>query len=62
MLNGHLHSPNFNTPSRHLSGTPEDDRTEQERIVEAEKGYAVVEKMGVAGAEAARLDDRRAMS
>lgn len=32
---------------------------EHERIVEAENGYAIVEKTGSAGAEAARLDQRR---
>lgn len=30
----------------------------QERILEAEQGYAVVEKVGTAGAEAKRLDPR----
>jgi hypothetical protein len=29
-----------------------------ERIVEAENGYAIVEKVGAAGLEAARLDPR----
>jgi len=33
----------------------EDDDANHERIVDAEQGYAVVEKIGVAGAEAARL-------
>jgi hypothetical protein len=33
-----------------------------ERIVEAERGYAVVEKVGAAGAEAARLRERGSMS
>ncbi len=36
----------------------EDDEAAHERIVEAENGYAVVEKFGVAGREAARLDPR----
>jgi hypothetical protein len=33
----------------------EDADAEDERIVEAEKGYAIVEKLGDAGVEAARL-------
>jgi len=36
----------------------EDDETTHEQIVEAENGYAIVEKIGVAGREAARLDPR----
>lgn len=36
----------------------EDEKASYERIVEAERGYAVVEKVGSAGAEAARLDSR----
>jgi hypothetical protein len=36
----------------------EDAETTNERIVEAENGYAIVEKIGVAGREAARLDPR----
>lgn len=37
----------------------EDEDAAQERIVDAERGYAVVEKVGTAGEEAARLDPRR---
>ena|SRR5690348_5280537 len=33
----------------------EDENAAQERIVDAEQGYAVVEKIGAAGGEAARL-------
>ena len=36
----------------------EDEETIHERIVDAEQGYAVVEKIGAAGAEAARLHPR----
>lgn len=36
----------------------EDEDAAQERIVDAERGYAVVEKVGTAGEEAARLDER----
>jgi hypothetical protein len=36
----------------------EDAEATYERIVEAENGYAIVEKLGVAGREAARLDPR----
>ncbi len=36
----------------------EDAESRHERIVEAENGYAIVEKLGVAGREAARLDPR----
>ncbi len=36
----------------------EDDEASQERVVEAENGYAIVEKVGAAGREAARLDPR----
>jgi hypothetical protein len=36
----------------------EDAEVMHERIVEAENGYAVVEKIGVAGREATRLDRR----
>lgn len=38
----------------------EDHDATHERIVEAENGYAIVEKIGVAGDEAARLDPRPA--
>ena len=38
----------------------EDDEATHERIIEAERGYAIVEKVGAAGAEAARLDEREA--
>jgi hypothetical protein len=37
----------------------EDEEAAHERILEAEQGYAVVEKVGTAGAEAARLDPRK---
>ena len=37
----------------------EEPGTTHERVVEAERGFAVVEKVGDAGAEAARLDERR---
>jgi hypothetical protein len=40
----------------------EDPETAHERIVEAENGYALVEKVGVAGDEAVRLDERRSVS
>jgi hypothetical protein len=39
-----------------------DADAEHERIVEAERGYAIVEKLGVAGVEAARLYERGGMS
>ena len=42
-----------------LAAGHEDAEAMHERIVEAEKGYAVVEKIGVAGREAARLDRRQ---
>jgi len=37
----------------------EDDEAEHERIIEAEQGYAIVEKTGAAGREATRLNPRR---
>lgn len=37
----------------------EDEDSAQERIVDAEQGYAVVEKVGAAGVEAARLHPRQ---
>ena len=40
----------------------EDDEEIHERIVDAEHGYSVVEKISAAGAEAARLDPRRSSS
>jgi hypothetical protein len=40
----------------------EDEDATQERIVDAEQGYAVVEKVGAAGTEAARLHPRKADS
>jgi hypothetical protein len=47
-------------PSRFLLvAGHEDAEADYERIVEAENGYAVVEKIGVAGEEAVRLDTRR---
>jgi hypothetical protein len=36
----------------------EDDETPHERIVEAENGYAIVEKLGAAGTAATRLNPR----
>ena len=36
----------------------EDDQSAHERVIEAESGYAIVEKVGAAGVEAARLDPR----
>jgi hypothetical protein len=36
----------------------EDDESPHERVIEAESGYAIVEKIGAAGVEAARLDPR----
>jgi hypothetical protein len=36
----------------------EDPEAAHERILEAEQGYSVVEKVGTAGVEAARLDPR----
>jgi hypothetical protein len=46
-------------PSRFLLvAGHEDPEAAHERIVEAENGYAIVEKVGQAGLEAARLDDR----
>lgn len=41
-----------------LAAGHEDDESPHERIIEAENGYAVVEKVGAAGAEAARLNPR----
>jgi len=40
----------------------EDEDVAQERIVDAEQGYAVVEKVGLAGEEAAHLDPRQSGS
>lgn len=50
-------------PNRFLlvAGHEEVEAT-HERIVEAENGYAIVEKIGVAGREAARLDPRHTSS
>ena len=36
----------------------EDEERSHERVVVAERGYAIVEKIGAAGAEATRLDPR----
>jgi hypothetical protein len=46
-------------PSRFLlvAGHEDEDAT-HERIVEAERGYAIIEKVGTAGKEAARLHTR----
>ena len=50
-------------PSRFvLVAGHEDAEAAHERIIEAEKGYAIVEKLGHAGAEAARLHERRSIS
>ena len=38
----------------------EDPESQHERILEAEHGYVIVEKVGAAGAEATRLDPRGA--
>lgn len=47
-------------PSRFvLLAGHEDPETAHERIIETENGYAIVEKIGRAGDEAARLHDRR---
>jgi hypothetical protein len=40
----------------------EDAEAAHERIVEAEHGYAIVEKIGPAGLESARLDERNTTS
>jgi len=50
-------------PSRFvLVAGHEDAEAAHERIIEAEEGYAIVEKVGVAGTAAARLDERSASS
>lgn len=50
-------------PSRFvLVAGHEDPESSHERIVDAESGYAIVEKVGAAGAYAARLDGRDAIS
>lgn len=50
-------------PSRFvLVAGHEDPDAAHERIVEAEQGYAIVEKLGEAGAEAARLHERGSTS
>jgi hypothetical protein len=50
-------------PSRFLLvAGHEEPEAEHERIVEAERGYAIVEKVGEAGLEAARLDERGSIS
>lgn len=41
-----------------LAGGHEDAEETHERILEAEQGYVVAEKVGTAGAEAERLDPR----
>jgi hypothetical protein len=41
-----------------VAGHEDPEAAHDERIVEAEHGYAIVEKIGAAGAEAARLDPR----
>ena len=40
----------------------EDAEAAYERIIEAEKGYAIVEKLGAAGTATARLDERDGIS
>jgi hypothetical protein len=46
-------------PSRFVLVTGhEDPDSAYERIIEAENGYAIVEKVGKAGAQAARLHER----
>src|SRR5262249_35582109 len=46
-------------PSRFvLVAGHEDAEADYERIIEAENGYAIVEKVGLAGVEAARLNPR----
>ena len=40
----------------------EEAEAAHERIIEAEEGYAIVEKLGDAGTEAARLDERSGIS
>jgi hypothetical protein len=48
-------------PTRFLLVAGHEDAEEMhERIVEAERGFTVVEKVGMAGEEAARLAERRA--
>src|SRR3954464_3345953 len=50
-------------PSRFvLVAGHEDAEAAHERIIEAEKGYAIVGKLGGAGAEAARLHERSGTS
>jgi hypothetical protein len=50
-------------PSRFvLVAGHEDAEAAHERIIEAEKGYAIVEKLGAAGTAAARLDERGGIS
>lgn len=48
-----MHSSRFLLVAGH-----EDPESAHERIVEAENGYAIVEKVGTAGEEAARLHPR----
>jgi hypothetical protein len=45
-------------PSRFVLVAGHEEDTTHERIIEAENGYAIVEKVGAAGLEAARLDLR----
>ena len=48
-------------PSRFvLVAGHEDEETGHERIIDAEMGYAIIEKVGTAGDEAARLHPRSA--
>jgi hypothetical protein len=43
-----------------LTAGHEDDESPHEQVIEAESGYAIVEKIGTTGAEAIRLDPRQA--
>jgi len=47
-------------PARFLLAAGHEDEVAHERVIEAENGYAIVEKHGTAGREAARLDPRAA--
>ena len=42
-----------------LAAGHEDEEETHERILDAEQGYVIVEKIGTAGVEAARLDPRQ---
>jgi hypothetical protein len=51
----YAHTPTASSSSP-ATRTPRETR---EHILEAEQGYAIVEKIGIAGVEAERLDPRR---